>query len=118
MLAITANGTEFLATFVDNSSAEAFIVRLREGPLALSLHDYGGFEKVGPLGMSLPANDEQITTEPGDVILYQGDQITIYYDENTWSFTRLAHIDGATRDGLLAVFGEGDVEVTFSLRED
>ena len=116
MLTITANGTTFTASFEDNSSAKAFAELLKDGPLMLSLHDYGNFEKVGPLGTSLPTNDEQITTRPGDVILYQGNQITVYYDTNTWSFTRLAHIDGATREDLLAAFGQGDVEVTFSLR--
>lgn len=116
MLSITANGTTFSAAFEDNSSAEAFAALLQEGPLTVSLHDYGGFEKVGPIGASLPTNDEQITTKPGDVILYQGDQVTIYYDVNTWSFTRLAHIEGVGGDELLAAFGEGDVEVTFALQ--
>lgn len=91
---------------------------IQEGPLTLSLHDYGSFEKVGPLGTNLPTNDAQITTQPGDVILYQGNQVTIYYDTNTWNFTRLARIDGATRDDLLAAFGEDDVEVTFELALD
>ena len=66
----------------ENTSAEAFLELLKSGDLTVSMHDYGGFEKVGPLGTALPRNDEQITTEPGDVILYQGDQITIYYDVN------------------------------------
>ncbi len=115
MLAITANGTTMTATLEDNSSAGAFAEMLREGPVMVSAHDYGNFEKVGPLPQSLPTNDEQITTQPGDVILYQGNQITIYYDQNTWSFTRLAHIDGATREGLLSMLGDGDVEITFAL---
>ena len=115
VLVITANGTTFTAAFEDNSSAAAFADLLREGPVTVSLHDYGNFEKVGPLPQSLPTNDAQITTQPGDVILYQGNQVTIYYDQNTWSFTRLAPIDGATREGVLSVLGDGDVEVTFSL---
>ena len=77
------------------------------------MHDYGNFEKVGPLPFELPRNDETITTEPGDIILYQGNQITIYYDENTWNFTRLAKIDNVTREELLDVLGSGDVTVTF-----
>ena len=118
LLSISANGVTFTASFEDNSSAEAFADLLKEGPLTLSLHDYGSFEKVGPLGTDLPTNDAQITTQPGDVILYQGNQVTIYYDTNTWSFTRLARIDGVTRDDLLAAFGEDDVEVTFELALD
>ena len=77
------------------------------------MHDYGGFEKVGELPWTLPRNDVSITTKPGDILLYQGNQLTIYYDENTWSFTRLAALDGVTKEELLDVFGDGDVTVKF-----
>ena len=110
-----AGSTVFPITLADNSSAEAFAALLAEGPLTVELHDYGSFEKVGPLGVDLPRNDEQITTSPGDVILYQGNQITIYYDVNSWSFTRLGRIENATKDALLDALGAGNVSVTFSL---
>ena len=112
-LVIEANGHTFYADFEDNSSADALKEKLSSGPLEIELHDYGHFEKVGSLPWSLPRNDESITTEPGDVILYQGDQITVYYDENTWNFTRLAKIGSVTREELLEAFGEGNVTVTF-----
>ena len=99
----------------DNSSAEAFIDLLTEGDVTVDMHDYGNFEKVGPLGAELVRNDEDITTEPGDVILYQGNQITIYYDTNTWDFTRLGKVQGLSQAELNEVLGEGDVSVTFSL---
>ena len=114
-LVIEAGGRTFYADPEDNSSAEAFMEKISREPLEAELHDYGGFEKVGPLPWELPTNDEEITTEPGDVILYQGDQITIYYDENTWSFTRLAKIGNVTKEDLLEAFGEGDVTVTFRI---
>ena len=110
---ITVGDCELQATFEDNSSAEEFRELLEEGPLTIEMEDYGGFEKVGPLGTSLSRNDTQITTQPGDVILYQGNQITIYYGTNSWSFTRLARIDDPT--GLQEKLGEGTVSVTFSL---
>ena len=113
MLNITAGDYEFTATFADNSSAEEFRELLAQGPVTVEMEDYGGFEKVGPLGTTLTRNDEQITTEPGDVILYQGNQITIYYGTNTWSFTRLARIDDPA--GLWEKLGDGVVTVTFSL---
>lgn len=112
VLVIEANGHTFYALLEDNSSAEALVEKLGDGSLELNLHDYGNFEKVGPLPWSLPRNDSTITTSPGDVILYQGKEITVYYDENTWSFTRLAKIDGATREDLLDAFGPGEITVT------
>lgn len=112
-LKITVGDHELLAAFEDNSSAGEFKELLAQGPLTIEMEDYGGFEKVGPLGTSLTRNDTQITTEPGDVILYQGNQITIYYGTNSWNFTRLARIDDPT--GLQEKLGDGTVSVTFSL---
>ncbi len=71
------------ATLLDNSSSTAFYSALEKAPITVDMHDYGNFEKVGSLGRSFPRNDTHITTEPGDIILYQGNQISIYYDENT-----------------------------------
>lgn len=113
MLKITVGDQELLATFADNSSAEEFRELLSQGPVTISMEDYGGFEKVGPLGTTLTRNDARITTQPGDVILYQGNQITIYYGTNTWNFTRLAKINDST--DLQAKLGTGTVQVTFSL---
>ena len=112
-LKITVGDEELLATLEDNSSAREFKELLAQGPVTIEMEDHGGFEKVGPLGTTLTRNDQQITTEPGDVILYQGNQITIYYGTNTWNFTRLAKIDDPA--DLQAKLGEGRVQVTFSL---
>ncbi len=114
LLVIETGDRVFYADFEDNSSAEALKENLRGGSITLSMRDYGGFEKVGDLPFSLVTNDEEITTSAGDVILYQGSQLTIYYDVNTWRFTRVAKIRGA--DSLLKdQLGEGDINVTLSL---
>lgn len=113
MLKITVGDQELLANFADNSSAEEFRELLSQGPVTISMEDYGGFEKVDPLGTTLTRNDTRIVTQPGDVILYQGNQITIYYGTNTWNFTRLAKINDST--DLQAKLGTGTVQVTFSL---
>ena len=114
-LVIEANGKVFCAALEDNPSAEALADMLYGGGIEVDMQDYGQFEKVGPLPWALPRSDARITTEPGDVILYQGDKITIYYDENTWNFTRLAKIGSVTREELLDAFGDGDVTVSFWL---
>ena len=113
---IEAEGKKFIAIPEENSSAKAFIELLGESPVTVQIHDYAGMEKVGYLGRTLPRNDRQINVSAGDVILYQGNQITIYYDKNSWNFTKLATIEDATKESLLDVLGEGDVEVTFSIQ--
>lgn len=100
-----------------NSSVDALREMLGQGELILEMSDYGNFEKIGSIGMTLPTNDRQITTTPGDVILYLGNSITMYYDVNSWRFTKLGHIEGATRESMLNVLGEGDVTVTLSLEK-
>ena len=115
-LKITVGDHELLAVFEGNSSAQAFRALLSQGALTIEMEDYGGFEKVGPLGATLVRNDTRITTQPGDVILYQGNQITIYYGTNSWNFTRLARIEDTS--GLQEKLGEGTVSVTFSLESE
>lgn len=102
------------ATLSDNSSAAAFYKLLERGALKLKMKDYASFEKVGRLPTELPRNDEQITTSAGDIILYQGNQITIYYDTNLWSFTRLGKIDDIDEKQLKAILGKGSITAIFS----
>ena len=103
------------ATLADNSSAMAFYELLQKGPVTIKMRDYGSFEKVGPLGTTLPRNDTQITTTAGDIILYQGNQITIYYDTNSWNFTHLGKVDGVTQAELKKILGKGDVSAVFEI---
>lgn len=114
---ITVGDVALIATPEDNSSAEAFLALLQEQPITVQMSDYAGMEKVGPLGTDLPRNDMQISVSAGDVILYQGNQITIYYGTNSWNFTKLAVIEDVTKESLLEALGTEDVEVTFSLAQ-
>lgn len=115
---ITVNDTTFTATLADNSSAQALVELLRNGPLTIQMSDYTNMEKVGPIVTTLPSNNEQITTGPGDIILYQFNNLIIYYDTNSWNFTRIGKIEGVTREELLAAFGRGSVTVTLSLSDE
>lgn len=103
----------FSATLEENEAVTAFVEMMREGSVVIWMSDYSGFEKVGPLGTSLPANNSQTTTHAGDIVLYNGNQIVIFYGSNSWSYTRLGHIDDLT--GWEEALGNGDVTVTFSL---
>ena len=112
---IIEGGSTFNATLVDNSSTQALKEHLANGNITVEMEDYANMEKVGSLGISLPRNDRQTTTGPGDLILYQGHNFVIYYDTNSWNFTRLGKIDNATQAELKAALGKGDVKVTLSL---
>lgn len=110
---VTVNGTEFRAMLEDNSAAEALAGILESNPIELELSEYGGFEKVGSLGFSLPSSNRQITTRPGDIVLYHGNQIVMFYGSNSWSYTMLGHIDDL--HGWEEALGQGSVTAILSL---
>ena len=114
------DGQTLTATLADNTSAQALMGALKQAPITYEAHDYGDFEKVGPLGQSFPENNESITTEPGDIILYQGSNLCLYYDTNTWTFTRIGKIEGKTQAELKQILkaGQGNISVTLSLSQN
>lgn len=114
---IKINGRVLNVKLENNTSAKAFIDKLKGGDITINAHDYGNFEKVGDLGFSLPTNDKNITTEAGDLILYQGNQITLYYDTNSWNFTKLGKVENISQNELKEILGKGNVELTFSLND-
>lgn len=116
-LYIRVNNRILIATLEHNTSVNALIERLKENDITIEMNDYGNFEKVGPLGFNLPRNDKQITTEPGDIILYQGNSLTIYYDTNSWNFTKIGKIENVNQEELKEILGEDNVTITLSLNK-
>lgn len=104
----------FTATLESNAAVDALVDMMREAPVVIQMSDYSGFEKVGSLGTSLPTSNKQTTTQSGDIVLYNGNQIVIFYGSNSWSYIRLGRIDDLS--GWKDALGSGDVTVTFSLR--
>jgi flavodoxin len=113
-LKISVNGTELTATLADSTAAKDLAEKLKAAPVTVTLNEYGGFEKVGKLPCSLTKTDESIVTEAGDIMLYQGNQMTIFYNSNSWSYTKLGHIDNITGEELAKLFGDGNITVTLS----
>ena len=103
------------ATLTDNEATRELTKLLEHGDIIIRMSDYGGFEKVGALPQSFPTSNTQITTVPGDIMLYQGNQMVIFYGSNSWNYTRLGKIDGATMSNLLQFLGNGDITLTLSL---
>ena len=112
---ITINGKTVSCQLVENSSTRALLAQLEKGNITYEADDYGNFEKVGYIGFNLPQNNESITTTAGDVILYQGNNICLYYGSNSWSFTRLGKIEGMSRDELRTFLNAGGGSVTVTL---
>ena len=105
--------SSFTATLESNEAVDALVDMMKDAPIEIQMSDYSGFEKVGSLGTSLPTSNTQTTTQSGDIVLYNGNQIVIFYGSNSWSYTRLGHIDDLT--GWEEALGNGDVTVTFTL---
>ncbi len=103
------------AVLEENESAEALRELLEDGALTISASNYGGFEKVCSLGRKLPSNDRQTTTHAGDICLYNGSQIVIFYGSNSWAYTRLGKVSGVDESELEKVLSGEETEITLSI---
>ncbi len=112
-MTLQIGNSSFTATLENNPAVDAFVEMMNDSPIIIQMNDYSGFEKVGSLGTNLPADDKQTTTHAGDIVLYNGNQIVIFYGSNSWSYTRLGKIDDLS--GWEDALGSGDITVTFSL---
>lgn len=113
---VIINEQKLKAVLAENSSAKALYKELEKGDIIINASDYGGFEKSGKLPSPLPRNDEQITMQPCDIILYSGQTFVLAYDTNSWSLTRLGKLDGISKDELKKLLGTGSVEIRLSVR--
>ena len=112
---VQVGDTVFTATLAENSSVDALKELMADGSLTLNMSDYANMKKGADLGVTLPQNNEQMNTQTGDIILYQGRTFVIYYDTNSWSLTPIGKIDNVDAEELREALGTGDVTVTLSL---
>ena len=114
---ITIDGVSQPVTLYNNAASQALVAKLQDDPVTVTLNSSGGFEIWGALGFSLPTSNEQITAQPGDVILYNGSNICLMYGTNSWSYTRLGHIDALDESELRSFLkaGESNIEVILSI---
>ncbi len=112
---LIVNEKELIMKLDENDATKELVEKLKQGDIVVNAKDYGSFEKVGNLGFNLKTSDTDITTEACDVMLYMGNQVTIFYDSNTWSYTRLGKIEGVSKEELKEILGVGNTSITFSL---
>ena len=107
--------TPVTVAWENNESVEALRTLAAEG-LTIEMSMYSGFEQVGSIGQSLPRDDQQTTTTSGDIVLYSGNQLVVFYGSNSWAYTRLGHITDQTPEQMKALLGSGDVTITLSMK--
>ena len=114
---ITIDGRTEAVTLTNNSAAQALVAKLQEASVTVTLNSSGGFEIWGALGFSLPTSNEQINAQPGDIVLYNGSNICMFYGTNSWNYTFLGKIDGLSESELRTFLkaGESNISVTLSL---
>ena len=114
---VTVNHHSYQAELADNTSARAFRHRLEKEPVVVNAHGYGEMEKVGRLPWSLPQSNRQIRTKPGQIILYQGRELSLYYRPSSWSLTPIAQIQHVNTRQLKKDLGSGKVQIKYALRK-
>ena len=115
MIKIKVNSNVLEVKLEDNEATKSLVERLKNGDISVNANEYGGFEKVGNLGFSLPRNDKNITTSAGDIVLYQGNQISLFYNSNSWSYTKLGKVQNISSRELKDILGSGNVTLVISL---
>jgi hypothetical protein len=114
-LTMKIDGKKVAVDWEENESVAALTELVKDKPLTVQTSMYGGFEQVGSIGTSLPRNDAQTTTQAGDIVLYSGNQIVVFYGTNSWAYTRLGHITDKTAAQMKDLLGNGNVTIEFSL---
>lgn len=114
-LIMTIDGKNVTVDWEENESVAALTELVKDKPLTVQTSMYGGFEQVGSIGTSLPRNDAQTTTQAGDIVLYSGNQIVVFYGTNSWAYTRLGHITDKTAAQMKDLLGNGNVTIELSV---
>ena len=114
-LTMKIDGKKVAVDWEENESVAALTELVKDKPLTVQTSMYGGFEQVGSIGTSLPRNDVQTATQTGDIVLYSGNQIVVFYGTNSWAYTRLGHITDKTAEQMKDLLGNGNVTIEFSL---
>ena len=109
------NDTVFDVRLENNSATEELIKILEKEDITINATDYGNFEKIGELGFTLPTSDENMNTKSGDIVLYQGNQISLFYNSHSWSYTKIGEIENINSTQLKETLGNGDVTFILSL---
>lgn len=112
-MTVKIGNSVFTATLEDNAATRELIEMMEQAPITINMSDYSGFEKVGSLGRSLPTDNHQTTTSAGDIVLYNGNQIVMFYGSNSWSYTRIGKIDDLS--GWEDALGSGSITAEFSI---
>lgn len=115
MLKLFINDEEIQVIWEENESVEALKNLAKDKPIIIDMSMYGDFEQVGSIGQSIPRNDKQMTTSAGDIVLYSGNQLVVFYGSNSWAYTKLGHIDNTSAEELKKRLGSGDVKVKISI---
>lgn len=114
-LQMTIGSTPVSVEWEDNEAVQALKELCQTQPLTIAMSMYGGFEQVGSIGTDLPANDVQTTTAAGDIVLYSGNQMVVFYGSNSWAYTRLGHVTDKTPEELTQLLSNGNVTITLNV---
>ena len=118
MMKLWIGETAAQVAWEDNDAVRALREMVAEQPLTIEMSMYGGFEQVGAIGADLPRSDAQTTTQAGDIVLYAGDQMVVFYGSNAWAYTRLGRVTDKTAEEMAELLSNGDVTITVGMREE
>ncbi|WP_228025426.1 cyclophilin-like fold protein [Streptococcus ruminantium] len=115
-LTLSINHETLPVTWENNNTVQNLKTKLTDQSLTVNLSAYGGFEQVGSLGFTLPSQDQQLRATSGDIMLYNSNNIVLFFGSNSWSYTKLGHID-LSQSELDKLLNQDSVSITLSLSD-
>ena len=117
MLLLTIDGTAVDVQW-ENNTAVTELYALAQNAITVNTSAYGGFEQVGSLPQNFSHSEVQMTAQPGDVVLYSGNQLAVFFGSNSWSYTKLGHINGLSADELTVLLDKEQTVIELQLKSE
>lgn len=112
-MVLRIDGTQVPVTWDENDSVSELRALAQNG-LTIKMSMYGGFEQVGPIGKKITSDDSEMTALTGDIMLYSGDQIVLFYASNSWEYTHLGKMELSDAE-IITLLAGGDVTISLSI---
>ena len=118
-LILTIDGHQYPVKWVENQTVEELIEQINHGgPIEISMQNYGDKEQVGPLNKIYPSQNKSMSTHPGDIVLYDSNQLVIFYKNHHWDYTFIGHLENMSKNALTEILSQNSIHVTLDIKYD
>ncbi|MCR4841616.1 MAG: hypothetical protein K5848_08780 [Lachnospiraceae bacterium] len=112
IIGLFVDSKEVPVIWEDNATVNE-LKKIAEDEIVITMRRYGGNEQFGEFPVSFTCADEEITASAGDIIMYRGNQIAIFYGSGSVTGTKIGKVD-LSEEQLNNTFTKNDVKCKFT----